>query len=206
MNPIDVLPNPSLQSRGEVSDIFLKMGIDTFQAACRYVKAMPYGANSDSAQSLLLFEEGQGTCSTKHGVIARLAKEQNLPIHKNLGFYRLNDMIVTGVSDILRSYGLCFIPQIHCFLEFENYRVDLTEGNCNDKNQTIDEYDFVVRVQPDPSFEEKESCYLEHLRRYFEFSPELETVGENKVLEILEACDRQLKYQCSLMAEKLVIV
>jgi len=206
MNPIDVLPNPSLQSRGEVSDIFLEMGIDSFHSACQHVKDMPYGANSDSAQSLLLFIEGQGTCSTKHGVIARLAKEQNLPIHKNLGFYRLNDTIVTGVSDILRSYGLRFVPQIHCFLEFENYRVDLTEGNCNGKNQTIDEYDFIVRVQPDPSFQEKESCYREHLQRYFEFSPELEAVGEDKVLEVLEACDRQLKYQCSLMAEKLAFV
>ena len=203
MNPIDVLPNPGLQARGDVSYIFLQKGIDTFHAACRYVKSMPYGPNADSAQSLLLFSEGQGTCSTKHGAISHLAREQALPVYKNLGFYQLNDTIVTGVSDILQPYGLSFIPQIHCFLEFASYRVDLTEGNCNGKNQTIDDYDFVVRVQPDPSFEEKQSCYLEHLRRYFEFSPALEAVGEERVLEILEACDRQVKYQCSLTAENL---
>ena len=204
MNLIDVLPNPKLQNRGEISQLFLQKGIDTFQFACRYVKAMPYGSNADSTRSLLLFEEDRGTCSTKHGAIAYLAKEHSLPVYKNLGFYRLNDSIVTGVSDILRPYGLSFIPQIHCFLEFENYRVDLTEGNCNGKNQTIDDYDFVVRVQPDPSYEEKEACYRKLLRRYFEFSPELESVGEDQVLEILEACDCQVNYQCSLMAEKLV--
>lgn len=205
MNPIDVLPNPNLQNRGTVSNIFLNKGIETFHAACQHVKNMPYGSNTDSSQSLLLFEEGQGTCSTKHGAIAHLAAEQNLPIYKSLGFYRLNDTIVTGVSDILQAHGLTFIPQIHCFLTYESYRVDLTEGNCNGKNQTIDDYDFVVHVEPDPNFEAKQDCYLTHLRQYFEFAPELAAVGEEKVLEILEACDRQTHYQCSIMAEKLVI-
>ena len=203
MHPINVLPDVEIQDCGEVSRIFLEREITSFQAACRAVKAMPYGPNSNSADSLLLFEEGRGTCSTKHGAIARLAKEQTLPIYKNLGFYRLNDTIVTGVNQLLQSYGLSFVPQIHCFLEYKNYRVDLTEGNCNGKNQTIDGYDFVVSVKPDPSYEEKQSCYLMYLRRYFEFAPELEAVGEEKVLKILEECDRQLKYQCSLMVESL---
>ncbi|MEL6490706.1 MAG: hypothetical protein AAFQ95_12145 [Cyanobacteria bacterium J06621_3] len=205
MHPINVLPDVEIQDRGEVSSIFLKRDVTSFQAACRAVKAMPYGSNSNSANSLLLFEEGRGTCSTKHGAIALLAKEQGLPVYKNLGFYRLNNTIVTGVNEILQAYGLSFVPQIHCFLEYKNYRIDLTEGNCNGKNQTIDDYDFVVSVEPDPSYEEKQSCYLEYLRRYFKLAPELEAVGEEKVLKILEECDRQLKYQCSLMAEKLAL-
>ncbi|MEL7142465.1 MAG: hypothetical protein AAFY33_00890 [Cyanobacteria bacterium J06643_4] len=203
MHPIDVLPDIALQNAGPFSKIFLGRGLATMQAACRYVKAMPYGSNRDSSCSQLLFEEGRGTCSTKHGAIAHLAQEHSLPIYKNLGFYRLNDTIVTGVSDILAAHELTFIPQIHCFLEYESYRIDLTEGNCNGKNQTIDDYDFVVRVEPDPSFEAKQNCYLTHLRRYFDFSPALKAVGEKNVLEILEKCDRQVNYQCSLMAEKL---
>lgn len=203
MNPIDVLPDPVLQDRGQFSQIFLQKGIDTFQAACRYVKAMPYGSNADSSSSLILFEEGQGTCTTKHGAIARLAQEQTLPVYKNLGFYRLNDTIVTGVDDILNAYGLTFIPQIHCFLEFDTYRVDLTEGNCNGKNQTIDDYDYVVRVTPDPTYEEKRACYLSYLRRYYAIAPELKAVGEERVLEILEKCDRQVTYQCSVMLSAL---
>lgn len=203
MNPIDVLPNPSLQDRGEISRIFLDLGIKTFQGACQHVKDMPYASNSDSTKSLLLFAEGHGTCATKHGAIALLAQEQTLPITKSLGFYRLNDTIVTGVSQILAGYGLSFIPQIHCFLEYQNYRVDLTEGNCNGKNQTIDDYDFVVSTEPDITFEEKQACYLAHLRRYFELAPELKAVGEEKVLEILTECDRQLKYRCSIMADQL---
>ena len=203
MNPITVLPDVEIKECGEFSKIFLRQGIHSFHSACRQVKAMTYGANSDSTQSKLLLEENQGTCSTKHGAIAHLAQELNLPIYKNLGFYRLNDTIVTGVNDIIAPYELSYIPQIHCFLGYENYRVDLTEGNCNGKNQTIDDYDFIVQVQPDPSSEEKLACYLGTLRRYFEFAPELKAVGEENVLEILEECDRQVAYQCSIMANKL---
>ena len=121
MNRIDVLPNVEIQNRGPISTIFLAKGITTFQAACHHVKAMPYGSNSNSEDSLVLFEEGRGTCTTKHGALARLAEELNLPVYKNLGFYRLNDTIVTGVDDILRTHSLNLIPQIHCFLEYENY-------------------------------------------------------------------------------------
>ncbi|MEM8506137.1 MAG: hypothetical protein AAF716_23680 [Cyanobacteria bacterium P01_D01_bin.1] len=204
MQPIDVLPNISLQNRGKFSDIFLEQGITTFQAACHSVKVMPYGSNSTAEDSLILFEEGQGTCTTKHGAIAHLAAEQNLPIYKNLGFYRLDDSIVTGVNAILKPHGLSYIPQVHCFLGYETYRIDLTEGNCDGKNQTIDNYDFVVQVQPDPTAAEKKTCYLAYLRRYFEFSPELKAVGEDRVLELLEECDRQVKYQCSLMSSRLI--
>ncbi len=203
MHSINVLPNVQIQNHGKFSSLFLELGLTTFQDACRSVKAMPYGANATSEDSLSLFEEGHGTCTTKHGAIAHLAQEQTLSIYKNLGFYRLSDSIVTGVDSILNGYGLSYIPQVHCFLSYQSYRVDLTEGNCNGKNQTIDDYDFVVRVQPDPSAAEKRDCYLTHLRRYFEFSPELAAVGEEQVLEILEACDRQVKYQCSLMSSHL---
>ncbi|MEL6552954.1 MAG: hypothetical protein AAFQ63_05745 [Cyanobacteria bacterium J06621_11] len=208
MHPIEVLPNAPIQNRGKFSSIFLEQGTTTFQEACHLVKAMPYGSNSVSEDSLILFEEGRGTCTTKHGAIAHLAQEQTLPVHKNLGFYRLNDTIVTGVNKILQPYGLSYIPQVHCFLSYkandESHRIDLTEGNCNGKNQTIDDYDFVIQVQPDPTAEEKRACYLEHLRRYFEFSSELKAVGEEKVLDILEKCDRQTKYQCSLMSSQLI--
>ncbi|MEB3358557.1 MAG: hypothetical protein VKK04_17655 [Synechococcales bacterium] len=200
MHPIDVLPDVEIQPNAPISLIFLERGVSSLQAACRYVKAMPYGVNTNSEDSLILFAEGQGTCTTKHGAIARLAQELNIPVYKNLGFYRLNDAIVTGVNAILQPYGLCFIPQIHCFLEYSNYRIDLTEGNCNGKNQTIEDYDFVVRVSPDISHAEERRYYLEYLQRYWAIAPELQAIGEATILDLLDACNRQVKYQCSIMA------
>lgn len=204
MHPINVLPNVAIELRGPVSQLFWEREIQSFQEACCYVKAMPYGRNSNNEDSLILFEEGCGTCTTKHGAIARLAQELDIPVYKNLGFYRLNDDVVTGVNAILQPYNLTFIPQIHCFLEYETYRVDLTEGNCNGKNKTIEDYDFVVRVNPDISHMEERQYYQAYLQRYGAIAPELQAIAEPFVLELLEACNRQVNYQCSIMAGQLV--
>ncbi|MEM9265857.1 MAG: hypothetical protein AAGA46_10070 [Cyanobacteria bacterium P01_F01_bin.13] len=200
MHPISVLPNVDLQAREPISQQCLQRGLTTFHQACHWVKALPYGANSSSEDSLILFEERYGNCTTKHGAIARLAAAHNLSVSKHLGFYRLNDEIVTGVEAILQPHGLNFIPQVHCFLAYGDYRVDLTEGNCNGKNKTIEDYDFVVPVEPDLTEERKQTIYCEYLHRYYSSVPQLAALGENGVLELLISCDRQLKYQCSIMA------
>ncbi len=199
MHPIEILPNVLLQPRGLISQQYRQHGLKTFHEACQWTQALPYGPNSNNEDSLILFEEGHGTCTTKHGAIARLAQEHNLPIHKHLGFYRLNDEIVTGVNALLAPYGLDFIPQIHCFLVYENCRVDLTAGNCNGKNKTIEDYDFVVQVEPDLTHEQHHAYYRAYLQRYAAISPALATLSEATVMALLAACDRQLQYQCSIM-------
>jgi hypothetical protein len=119
------LPDGAIHPGGVVGDAFLRRGIATFRQACQWVKDLPYGHNSrtqepadgssSTANAMVLFDDNRGTCFTKHGVIARLASELGLPVYKNLGFYRLNDEIVTGVDEVLAPYGLTFVPQIHCF-------------------------------------------------------------------------------------------
>ncbi len=200
MDSIEVLPDVNIQAKGVVSEKFLERKIETFRAACHWIKDLPYGSNSNNENSLILFEENRGTCTTKHGVIARLAQELELEIYKNLGFYRLNDEIVIGVNAIIQTHGLKFIPQIHCFLEYGSFRVDLTEGNCNGKNKTIEDYDFVVRVNPDLTHEEEKRYYISYLNQYFAIEPSLAEVDSSTILELLEACDRQVKYQCSIMS------
>lgn len=206
MDAITVLPNVDLQPNGPMAERFLQAGLTTFHDACHWVKALPYGANSNRENSLILLEEGYGNCTTKHGAIARLAQAHGLPIQKNFGFYRLNDDIVTGVNALLEPYGLTFIPQIHCFLVYEHYWVDLTEGNCNGKNQTIEDYDFVVPVAADLTRTQHYDYYREYLQRYYPLVPQLATLGESVIFELLADCDRQLKYQCSIMVDGLASV
>jgi hypothetical protein len=201
MHPIETLPDAVLQAHGPIAEKFLQQGLKTFHEACRWTKNLPYAANSNNEDSLILFEEGYGSCTTKHGAIARLAQEHSLPVHKNLGFYRLNDEIVTGVNALLQPYALDFIPQIHCFLVYEDCRVDLTEGNCNGKNKTIEDYDFVIQVAPDLSHAQHHAYYLEFLQRYGAFSPQLATLSDTTVMDLLATCDLQLKYQCSILVD-----
>ena len=203
MHPISVLPDVDLLPQDPISEQCLQRGVTTFHAACAWVKDLPYGANSSSEDSLILFAEGYGNCTTKHGAIARLASAYHIPVTKHLGFYRLDDDIVTGVNAILQPHGLDFIPQVHCFLAYDNYRVDLTEGNCNGKNKTIEDYDFVIPVKPDLTEAEYKSIYREYLQRYYSITPQLATLGEENILELLKQCDQQLRYQCSIMASSL---
>ncbi|MEM8832265.1 MAG: hypothetical protein AAGE96_23380 [Cyanobacteria bacterium P01_G01_bin.19] len=199
MNPIEVLPNPAIDSAGIVSQQFRQLDLTTFHQACYWVKNLPYGSNSSNDDSSIIFPEKKATCTNKHGIISRLAEELDLEIYKNLGFYRLDDAIVTGVNAIVEPYGLSFIPQIHCFLEYQNYRVDLTEGNCNGKNKTIEDYDFIVQVKPDLTHQEHEAYYLEYLEKFFAIEPKLKELGVTKILELLKQCEQQLQYQCSTM-------
>ncbi|MCK7515680.1 MAG: hypothetical protein MZV70_74685 [Desulfobacterales bacterium] len=98
---------------------------------------------------MILFKEKMGTCTTKHAVIATLAAELGLPITRGVGIYAMTEAIVTGTDKILAEYGLPYVPMIHCFLEYGNYRVDLTEGNRNGKNRPIDDFLYTDRVDGD---------------------------------------------------------
>src|SRR5262245_22366425 len=117
MDSIDKLPNIAIRPGYRFSDAFLARGLTTFHAACHWVKDLPYGSNSRLDDGMALFEEGYGTCFTKHGAIVHLAHEHGLDVHKNIGFYRLTEEIITGVEEVLRPHGLAFVPTLHCFLE-----------------------------------------------------------------------------------------
>ncbi len=200
MDPIHCLPNVEIQSVGPIAEKFMEQGIKTFHEACYWTQQLTYGPNSSTMDSIILFEERQGTCTTKHGVMARLAAELGLPVYKNLGFYRLNDDIVTGINAIIKPYGLSFIPQTHCFLNYLSISVDLTAGNCNGKNRIIEDYDYIVQVEPDLTVDQEESLYHQYLNQYFTIVPELKQLGIPQIRHLLNQCNQQVKYRCSLMA------
>ena len=197
MDSIATLPNAALRSGNAVADACIARGLSTFRDACQWVKDLPYASNSGIENALILFEEGCGTCFTKHGAIARLAAELQLDVHKNLGFYRLTEEIVTGVAEILRPFALDFVPATHCFLEHRAFRVDLTEGNRTGKNKDLDDFDFVVRVGPESSRDEIERCYSTYFPRYCSIEPRLAALGPTAVRELVQKCHRQAACRCS---------
>ncbi len=205
MDSTAVLPDPVLQPGPPVSSAFLRHGISSFRSACQWVKDLPYGSNTRLDGALVLFEDGRGTCFTKHGTIARLAAELGLDVHKNLGFYRLTDDIVTGVGAIPRAHGLEFVPTVHCFLECGPHRVDLTEGNRTGKNRDIDEFDFVVRVTPDTPRETLQRHYAEHFQKYCAIEPRLAALGQDAVRDLVQQCHQQASCRCSGTAELSIV-
>lgn len=67
MDPIQCLHDLEIQSAGVISEQFIRRGIQTFQEVCLWIQNLPYGANSNAEDSLILFAEMQGTFTTKMG-------------------------------------------------------------------------------------------------------------------------------------------
>jgi len=186
MDKLTVFPDKPLSDSGVISKKFISLEIHTFIEACRYVHTLPYGYNSDPDDLMILFKENKGTCTTKHAVIATLAAELNLPIRKYIGIYAMTEEIVTGTKKILKKYGLSYVPMIHCFLVYGEYRVDLSEGNENGKNRPIDEFLYTRQVEPNISAKDEYLLYRNALKDQILNRKEMEGIEIKQILQARE--------------------
>ena len=193
MNSFNMFPDKEIIGSGPISKMFLSLGPGRFLEACRYVHELPYGYNSDRDDLMILFKENMGTCSTKHAVIATLAAELGLAITRGVGIYPMTEAIVTGANKILSEYSLPYLPMIHCFLQYGDYRVDLTEGNRNGKNRPIDDFLYTNRVAATISAKDEYLIYRKALSEVILKRPKLEGVDINRILHAREEGLKLLK-------------
>jgi len=186
MDKLTVFPDGPVTPAGLVSEKFCDLGIHSFQAACHYVRELPYGYNSDKNDLMILFKEKMGTCTTKHAVIGTLAAELALPVAKHVGIYRMTEDIVTGAQAILDKYQLPNVPMLHCFLVHDRFRVDLTEGNNNGKNRAIDEFLFTQAVTPNIPSKDEYLLYRKALKELILPMDEYAGIAMKRVLQARE--------------------
>ncbi|MGD8543136.1 MAG: hypothetical protein PVI39_12655, partial [Desulfobacteraceae bacterium] len=74
---------------------------------------------------------------------------------KHIGIYAMTEALVTGTQALLETFQLPYVPMIHCFLVCGDDRVDLTAGNLNGKNRTIDAFLHTEAVAPHISAKEE---------------------------------------------------
>jgi hypothetical protein len=193
MDKIDALPNSPILHSGRISNEFLKINIPTFLDACRFVHKIPYGHNSDRDDLMILFKENKGTCTTKHAVIGTLAAELELAIHKTIGIYAMTEVIVSGTKEILHKYALPFVPMVHCYLVHDNVRVDLTEGNDNGKNCSIETFLYTQRVPPNISAKNEYLLYRSALKELLTIHEDLAGIEMKTILHAREEGLKLLK-------------
>jgi hypothetical protein len=198
MENYTVFPDQNITENGPIGRIFTALDIETFHEACRWVHQLPYGYNSDRDNLMILFKEKMGSCTTKHAVIATLASELNLPIHKNVGIYAMTEALVTGTQGILSHYRLPYIPMIHCFLNYQDHWVDLSEGNHNGKNGPIDHFLFASEVSATISAKDEYRLYRQALKDEILSRQELEKTDIKTVLKAREEGLALLKHNLSL--------
>ena len=135
---------------------------------------------------MILFKEKMGSCKTKHAVIATLAAELQLPIEKSIGIYAMTEELVTGTDRILKKYNLPYIPMVHCFLVYENYRVDLSEGNRNGKNGPIDHFLYTEKVEANISGKDEYLLYRKALKGRIMSRKEMQGIALKAALKARE--------------------
>jgi hypothetical protein len=183
MDSYEKLPDAEIKLLGEISKKFLELGIKSFKQACEYVNNIEYGYNSNYDDKLIFFKEKKGTCTSKHAVIAGLAEELNIPLYKHVGVYKFTEEISTGANEILKKYNIPYVPMVHCFLVYRNLRFDLTEGNCNGKNTTIDKLIYEEKVDPFISGKDEYLLFKRVLKKQILQSKEMKGIKERSVLK-----------------------
>ncbi|HUW91296.1 MAG TPA: hypothetical protein VMV43_12355 [Candidatus Nanopelagicaceae bacterium] len=183
MDSYDKLPDAEIKPVGELSIKFLDLGIKTFREACDYVHKIDYGYNTNYEDKMIFFKEKRGSCTTKHAVIAGLAQELNIPLYKHVCVYKFTEEITTGVNEILKKYEIPYVPKVHCFLVYDKYKFDLTEGNYNGKKKPINEYIHSERVDPYISRKDEYLLFKKVLKEIILPSKEMEGITEKTLLK-----------------------
>ena len=183
MDKWNILPDAPIKKDGIVSRTFLDLGIDRYVDACRFVHHLSYGYNSNRDDMMLLSKEKKGNCTTKHAVIGTLAAELGLPIYKNIGIYPMTEAIVTGTDRILTQYDLPYLPMVHCFLVYDQSRIDLTEGNHNGKNGPVQGFLYTEAVDANISGKEEYLIYRRVVTERILKREELDGIDLKRILQ-----------------------
>ena len=130
MEGVEGLPGFAFDAGRPLGQRFAALGLGDYREAARHVRGLPYGRTSDRSDWRLVLEEGRGTCSTKHALLAALARENGSPVSLVLGVYEMDGDNTPGVGEVLAKHGLRSVPEAHCYLAHDGGRVDLTrEGS-----------------------------------------------------------------------------
>ncbi len=143
------LPNFNIESKGEISEEFLKKSIFTYNDASKYIQHLPYGRNLDKDNLKTVFTDNKGTCSTKHAVLKQLANENGFEnVKLMLGIFKMNGLNTPKTSKTLKSYNLDYIPEAHNYLKYNNKIYDFTKI---DSSPSDFESDLLYEIEIKPN-------------------------------------------------------
>lgn len=188
MRSWDALPKSFLTHAGPLSAEFIALGITDFQAAGRYLQALPYGrtANRGDYQSVLRLS--RGTCSTKHALLAALAEEQKLSLALTLGIYDMHERNTPGVGAVLARYQLAFIPEAHCYVTYEMMRIDVTRSGA-EPAKPISQFLHEETIVPEQIGDYKVAMHRQFVQEWVRHHPEMVAgLSFEQVWQVREAC------------------
>ncbi len=181
------LPEVPLQLAAPIADEFIARGITDFRATGRYLHHLPYGRNSDRSDFRLVLPEGRGTCSTKHALLAELAREQNLPLVLTLGIYEMHERNTPGVGVVLDRHGLPYIPEAHCYVRYAGTRIDITRSGA-EPTEPIDRFLAEEAIVPAQIGDYKVQFHQRFLRSWLSNTDMVGNLSFAEIWKIREEC------------------
>lgn len=155
------LPNASLSDL-PISNRFKHKGVSTFHEACDFIWKLPYGRTNHHGLIAVL-SEGKGTCSSKHRLLKALVDELGIDgIELIVGIYLMNENNTPGVGFVLDRSEFNSIPEAHCYLRYDNRRIDLTRSEIV-ASEPIKEFLIEVAVEADKLPEFKEPFHYQYI-------------------------------------------
>lgn len=185
-----ILPDAPLAAAGADSEALRRAGCTTYRAAARHLHGLPYGRNADRADYRLVLAEGRGTCSTKHALLAAVAREQGFPVSLTIGIYEMTEANTPGVGRVLSAHKLVGLPEAHCYLTYEGHRVDVTRSGVTPQ-APISRFEAEWTIEPSQIGEHKVQLHRDHLRRWLADRPQL-SLSLEELWQIRDACIRAL--------------
>lgn len=124
-----------IAATGALSRAVIACGFCNFDPFAAFVQSLPYGRTSSPEDPRAVLQEGRGTCSSKHQLLAALAHECNhFEVLLTVGLYKMCEENTPGVGSVLRRASLPFVPEAHCYLTVDSRRYDFTglpKGSCS---------------------------------------------------------------------------
>jgi hypothetical protein len=112
----------NILSAEKISTYFKNQQCSTFEDAQQFVRALPYGRNSNKHDDMIVCKEVQGTCSTKHVLLKQLAIENNWhDVQLMLGIFMMDKNNTPSIAKVLQQYNLSAIPEAHNYLRQKKY-------------------------------------------------------------------------------------
>lgn len=155
-----------LLSKDPLTKLINHIGICTWEDLLDYVKALPYGRNSNRTDFQLVITEKRGTCSSKHAMLKHVADVNTIPTVKLiLGMYKMNGINTPNIGKVLVENGLDYIPEAHCYLKINGKRVDITTAQSDFERL---EKDLIqeLEIQPEQVAEFKIEYHKDFLKKW----------------------------------------
>lgn len=184
--------NFKITANSPLSESFLDKGLSDFKSACDWVKQLPYKRNKYKTDPLVLFNDGGGTCSSKHASLKSLAMEHERDdVKLKMCLFKMSGVYAPKIFPTLIFYNLEYVPEAHNYLEINNTIIDCTHtrSNPNDFKHLIMEE---VDILPHQITDFKVDYHRKFLQKWLKEHPEI-SFNLEQLWRIREECIYRLQ-------------